>query len=249
MKINGVNTTSIVKINGIAKASVKKMSSVTLPASSPSSLALLNADASTWNAGTPTSWVDFNSNVGTLVNGTVYNSANGGNMQFDGVNDYITFPNLTSLNSQTITMESWVYLYVLNQAGFIFEKGSVNTQFSNFFYLDGNYYFRTKGLSTEDLSIASASYMTANAWYHLTCTYAAGVKTIYVNGVQANQVTGLTGTIPYNNTGLFLGAYYIGGGVQFNLNGRIAISREYNISLTSAQVLQNFNAEKTRFGY
>jgi hypothetical protein len=247
MKINGIDTTNIGKFNGIAKASIKKISGVTLPSLTP--VALLNADASTWNVSTPTSWVDFNSNVGTLVNGTAYNSANGGNMQFDGVNDYITFPNLTGLNSQTITMESWVYLNVLNQAGFIFEKGSVNTQFSNFFYLDGNYYFRTKGLSTEDLSIASASYMTANAWYHLTCTYGAGIKTIYVNGTQVAQVTGLTGSITYNNTALFLGAYYIGGSVQFNLNGRIAISRAYASALTSAQVLNNFNAEKTRFGY
>lgn len=247
MKINGINTTNIAKLNGITKASVKKVSGINLPALMP--VALFNADASTWNSGTPTSWVDFNGNVGTLVNGTTYNSSNGGNMQFDGINDYVTFPNLATLNSQTITMESWVNLNVLSQAGFIFEKGSVNTQYSNFFYFDGNYYFRTKGLSTEDLSIVSASYMTANAWYHLTCTYGAGVKTIYVNGNQVAQVTGLTGSITYNNTALFLGAYYTGGIVQFNLNGKIAISRAYASALTSAQVLSNFNSEKTRFGY
>lgn len=252
MKINGIATTSIIKVNGLAFSTMKKMAGVTLPTSSPlpSTLSILNADASSYNPLLPTSWIDFNGNVGALINGTTYNSSFGGNMMFDGTNDYVRFSNNTALDSQTITMESWVYLNgTVNQKGFVFEKGSVNTQYSNFFYLDGNYYFRTKGLSTEDLSIVSASYMTANAWYHLTCTYGAGVKTIYVNGNQVAQVTGVTGTIPTNSTGLFLGCYYNFGSIDFLLNGRIAISRAYNISLTSTQVLQNFDAEKTRFGY
>jgi hypothetical protein len=210
---------------------------------------ILNADANTYNPAFPTTWVDNNGHVGTLVNGTSYSPTFGGNMVFDGINDYATFPNEPLLDSQTITMESWVYLNAtIYQAAFVFEKGFVNTQFSNFFYSDGNFYFRTKGLSTEDLSIPTGAYMTANAWYLITCTYGGGVKSIYINGLLVSQVIGLTGTIPYNNTGLFLGCYFVGS-PQFNLNGRIAISRAYNSAITSTQALQNFNAEKTRFGY
>jgi hypothetical protein len=253
MTINSVNTTSITKINGVALASIVKMNGVTFstpPTPPPSTLAILNADANTYNANFPTTWVDNNGHIGSLVNGTSYSSTNGGNMVFDGLNDYATFPNEVLLNSQTITMESWVYLNTtLNQAAFVFEKGQVNSSYSNFFYSDGNYYFRTKGLSTEDLSIASRNYMTANAWYLLTCTYTTGVKSIYINGSLVSELGGLTGNVRYDNTGLFLGAYYIGGGVQFNLNGRIAISRAYNIALTSSQALENFNTEKERFGY
>lgn len=252
MKINGIATTSIIKVNGLAFSTMKKMAGVTLPTSSPfpSTLSILNADASTWSAGTPTSWTDFNGHVGTLMNGTTYDSSNGGNMMFDGTDDYITFPDEPALDSQTITMESWVYLNsTLTQNAFVFEKGAVNTQYSNFFYSDGNFYFRTMGLSNQDLSIASSSYMTANAWYHITCTYGAGTKNVYINGSLAGQVTGVTGTIPTNATGLFLGCYYNYGPIDFLLNGRIAISRAYDIELTSTQVLENFNAEKTRFGY
>lgn len=215
----------------------------------PSTLSILNADASTYNASLPTTWTDLNGHIGSLVNGTSYSPTFGGNMVFDGIDDYATFPNELALNSQTFTMESWVSLNTLAQQGFIFEKGEVNTQYSNFFYTDGNYYFRTMGLSNQDLSIPSASYLTQGAWYHLVCTYGGGVKTIYVNGVIATQVSGVTGTVPYNNSGLFLGCYYIGGGTSFNLNGNIAISRAYNLALTQSQIQQNFNAEKTRFGY
>jgi hypothetical protein len=250
MKINGIETTSIVKISGIPIASITKMGGVTLPASAPSSLAIFNADAATWNAGTPTTWEDFNGHIGELRNGTSYDAGNGGNMVFDGIDNYVYFPDETALDSQTITMESWAYLNsTLSQNGFIFEKGNVNTQYSNFFYSDGNFYFRTMGPSNQDLSINSSTYMTADAWYHIVCTFEPGIKTIYINGTQVSQLTGITGTISSDATGLFLGAYYNGGSIDFLLNGRIAISRTYNITLTSTQVLENFEAEKTRFGY
>jgi hypothetical protein len=252
MKINGIETTSIIKVNGLAFSSMKKMAGVTLPTSSPvpSSLSILNADASSYNPLLPTSWIDFNGHVGTLINGTSYDSSFGGNMMFDGANDYVMFLDETALNSQTITMESWVYLNgTVNQNAFVFEKGNVNSQYSNFFYSDGNFYFRTIGLSNQDLTMPSGAYITPDTWIHITCTYGSGVKTIYINGVQAAQETGLTGTIPSNATGLFLGCYYNSGPIDFLLNGRIAISRAYNIALTSTQVVENFDAEKTRFGY
>jgi len=250
MKINGIDTINITKINGVAKTSVKKIAGVTLPTSAPSSLSILNLDASSYNPLLPFSWIDFNGHVGTLVNGVNYNSSNGGNMQFDGTNDYVMFPNETNLDSQTITMESWFWLEgTTNQEAFLFEKGNVNTQYSSFFYYLDAFYFRTQGLSNVDLSFTTSSYITANSWYHIVCTYGAGTKTIYVNGVQVAQVTGVTGTIPTNSTGLFLGAYYNYGSIDYTLNGKIAISRVYNISLTQTEIQQNFNAEKTRFGY
>jgi surface protein len=219
--------------------------------STPSSLSILNLDASTYYSGTPTTWTDYHNHVGTLVNGPTYNSSNGGSIVFDGTDDWASFANLTSLDSQTITMESWCYLNsTLTQQAFLFEKGSVNTQYSNFFYTDGNFYFRTIGLSNQDLNFTTSSYMTANTWFHVVCTYESGTKTIYVNGSQVAQLTGITGTISTDSTGLFLGAYYNGPFNQdFFLNGRIAISRVYNVALSSTQITTIFNGEKSRFGY
>lgn len=221
-----------------------------IPTVAPSSLSILNLDAATWDPGSPTTWTDYNGHVGTLNNGVSYNADVGGNMIFDGADDYVSFADETALNSQTITMESWAWLEgTTTQQAFLFEKGNVNTQYSNFFYTDGNFYFRTMGPSNQDLSFTTSTYMTANAWYHIVCTFEPGIKTIYVNGTQVAQLTGITGTISTNATGMFLGAYYNFGGIDFLLNGRIAISRVYNITLTGAQVLENFDTEKGRFGY
>ena len=187
------------------------------------------------------------SNTGTLTNGVTYQSINGGVFDFDGVNEYIAFPDDTNLNNQTLTMESWIQLdSTLAQDAFIFEKGQVNTQYSNFIATNSYLYFRTQGLSTTDKTLNLASYTSAGLWTHITCTYGAGVKYIYINGVLRATQTGLTGTIPTNTTGLFLGAY--GPGTAYQMNGKIAVSRVYNKALTAAEVTQNFNAQKSRFG-
>jgi hypothetical protein len=142
-------------------------------------------------------------------------------------------------------MESWSNISTLFQNGFLFEKGNVNTQYSNFFNSDGTFYFRTIGLSAQDLTFYYPSYISPNTWNHIVCTYGAGIKTIYVNGIQIVQQTGLTGTIPTNTAGLFLGAY--GPGSSYFLNGKIANSRVYNKALSAAEVLQNYQAEQYRF--
>jgi len=183
--------------------------------------------------------------TGTLTNGTSFNISNGGSFMFDGTNDYIVFPDDTNLDSQAITMESWSNISTLFQNGFLFEKGNVNTQYSNFFNSDGTFYFRTMGLSAQDLTFYCPSYISPNTWNHIVCTYGAGIKTIYINGIQIAQQTGLTGIIPTNPAGLFLGAY--GPGSSYFLNGKIANSRVYNKALTAAEVLQNYQAEQYRF--
>jgi hypothetical protein len=182
--------------------------------------------------------------TGTLTNGTSFNITNGGSFMFDGTNDYISFPNDTNLDSQAITMESWSNVNSLFQDGFLFEKGTVNTQYSNFFNSDGTFYFRTMGLSVTGLTFYAPSYISPNTWNHIVCTYGNGIKIIYVNGVQITQQTGLTGTIPTNTAGLFIGQHGSGG---YLLNGKIANSKVYNRALTAAEVLQNYQAEQYRF--
>jgi hypothetical protein len=44
-------------------------------------------------------------NNGTLVNGVTFNSANGGGLVFDGINDHVSFASNPSLTNQ-ITVEA-----------------------------------------------------------------------------------------------------------------------------------------------
>jgi hypothetical protein len=143
-------------------------------------------------------------------------------------------------------MESWNYPASVFQNGFLFEKGAVNTQYSNFYNSDGTFYFRTIGLSSQDLTFYAPSHITVNTWNHIVCTYASGVKSIYLNSVLISQATSITGTISINSTGLYIGAY--GPGSAYFFNGRIAVSRFYTIALNVQQIRQNYNAQKARFG-
>ena len=143
----------------------------------------------------------INNATGNLRNGTTYVTSNGGAFDFDGTNDFVEFSDDTNLNNQTLTMESWIQLdSTLAQDAFIFEKGQVNTQYSNFIATNSYLYFRTKGLSTTDKTLNLASYTSAGLWTHITCTYGAGTKYIYINGVLRSTQTGLTGNIPTNTT-------------------------------------------------
>ena len=44
----------------------------------------------------------INNATGNLRNGTTYITSNGGAFDFDGTDDYISFPDDTNLNSQTL---------------------------------------------------------------------------------------------------------------------------------------------------
>ena len=188
-----------------------------------------------------------NTALSWTTNNTTYNSDPIKYFSYNGSNCWLESSTSAAYDSQTITMECWCYPNTLAQSGFLFEKGAVNTQYSMFFNGDGVFYFRTKSISTEDLSFTSSSHLTSSAWNHIVCTYGAGTKTVYVNGTQKSQQTGLTGTLPTGQTNQYIGKYGAAGN-NFPFNGRIAESRVYNIALSAAQVLQNYNATKGRFG-
>ncbi len=91
---------------------------------------------------------------------------------------------------------------------------------------------------------------TQNVWHHMVVTMenlgSNDRITVYRNGVQVGQDS--TGnyapTLAYND--FYLATWNGSTELQRMYAGLV---RRYNIALTSAQVLQNFNAEKARFGY
>lgn len=84
----------------------------------------------------------------------------------------------------------------------------------------------------------------ANNWYHIVGTYDGANLRLYVNN--SNVVTTANTTTVLSNSGGFrlmrrwdLGDYW---------GGRLAIYRAYNRALTAAEISQNFNYERSRFG-
>jgi hypothetical protein len=173
----------------------------------------------------------------------------GGAVNFNGSSSMLLIPNSTDFDVQSFTMETWCYPTSVPQSGFLFEKGIVNSQFSNFFNSDGTFYFRTIGTSINDLNFYYPTYITANNWYHVVCTYGSGSKTVYINAAQVAQQTGLGGTISTNGSGESIGVYGGYSGVHaYYFSGYISISRFYTKSLTSTEVIQNYNNGRQRFG-
>ena len=104
------------------------------------------------------------------------------------------------------------------------------------------------GTSNQDLTFTTSSYVTANKWNHIVCAYNGSTKTIYVNGVLAAS-TSCTGTPSTNTNGISMGVYGgYNGGRGYWFSGQIAISRVYNRGLTASEILQNYNATRSRFG-
>ena len=189
--------------------------------------------------------VDLTNNNTLTATSLTY--ANDGTFSFNGSSSWIELPTSSLFDSQSITMESWNKPTATAQSGFLFEKGQVNTQYSNFYNSDGTFYFRTIGLSPQDLTFAAATHIIAGQWNHIVCVVGSGTKTVYINGVQRYQQTGVTGTIPTGQTNQYVGKYG-GGAINYPFNGSIGVSKVYNRVLTETEVQQNFNALRGRYG-
>jgi len=198
-----------------------------------------------------TQWKDMSGfgNDGGLTVAAISYSNIGGAFSFNGSSAMVLIPNNTVFDTQTFTIECWFKPTSLNQQGFLFEKGTLNTQYSVYMETGNILNFRTWSLSNQDLAITTTTYLSTTNWNHVCCTFGAGTKTIYVNGVQANQATSVTGTSPTNSGGISIGVYGgYSGGRGYYFNGSISVHRNYNKSLSADEVLQNFNTDRQRFG-
>jgi hypothetical protein len=90
-----------------------------------------------------------------------------------------------------------------------------------------------------------------NTWYQVVYvwTNSGGIKTLetFINGSSIGTVNHTFNSILNSTNPLYLGSYN-GGEYSQWLNGRIGITRIYNAALTSAQVLQNFESDKSKYG-
>jgi hypothetical protein len=199
--------------------------------------------------GSGTTWNELSNNMSAeLVNSPTFNSQNNGFFQFV-TDDYARIPNNTTLDTQTPSVEVWIKTNGTNQNGFWFEKGTVNTQYSLFqegTNIQWRQLFTAGGLTS--LSTTTANFINISNWYQVVGTFTSGRRRLYINGNLVNSDT-QTGTISTNSGGMSIGAYggYTGA-KSYYYNGNLAICKVYNKELTSAEILQNYNATKGRFG-
>jgi hypothetical protein len=191
-----------------------------------------------------TIWRDIsaNNNTGTLTNGAIFNSSNSGNIVFDGVDDYVDLgANLSgNFSSNQITVCAFSKISSVVSKNTLI---SFNGQFN--FFLPGNRLTTTYQLYWDSVSSwknGNKSDWSTNTWYYLCWTISSTTLTFYVNGVPDGTATLSTSFAPTSSTRIGFanaGEY---------ATGTIANTSVYNRALSAAEVLQNYNTMKNRFG-
>jgi len=191
--------------------------------------------------GSGTTWKNLGSSGSdvALTNGPAFNAANGGYFEFDGTDDY-AYSNSTSFDiTGNVTINSWIRHdgtgnvvgnYISNSAnsGYRMRRNGANGS-NLWIYASGN---AVNGGAIYD-----------NIWYMVTGVFSSTGLRAYINGVLVGS-----NTTAYSSSfggDFFIGAYAVGLEI---FGGDIASAQVYSSALTASEVLQNFNAQKTRFG-
>jgi hypothetical protein len=193
-------------------------------------------------------WADLteNSNHMEIVNGTAAVTLNGGSLLFDGIDDRTYVVNNTTYGNNT-TWEAWV-----NRTASVNAYNMFMGRFLPYFGLvNDNRIIFSNTIGGGQRTIYSTDFASVNnTWYHLIFTTEYDnvntIAKIYINGI-------------FNNSGSFAGAqgnvaykFTVGDGgnssAWYPFNGRVSNVKVYNKTLTPQEILQNFNATRSRFG-
>jgi len=191
-------------------------------------------------------WADLtgNGNNGELVNGVRESSDNLGALSFDGSNEYVN-GNITLGQDATIEFiakANWNQDNSGTPIPVSIDGNNYNSGPQPFFYSNKINWNTGNGGNNP----FSNSYMPDTNWHVFTISnnFSSGVATLYIDGVLIGTATALNMTTTGNNK-LWIGRWHGGG---YNVNMNFAALKIYNRALTAAEVQQNFNANRGRFG-
>jgi len=222
---------------------------------------VLNLDAAKLDSypGTGTTWRDIsgNNNNGTLTNGPTFSGiGKQASIVFDGTNDYTSISNF-NYGRTAFTAEAWI-MYTANvtnnavgaigswQTGagrdnqwLLFSEGTGGAApYWPQFYIQS---------TTNNIYGASDTntIMVINTWYQMCGVFDGSSVKIYLNGSLKNTNNiGSTVTVYNNNRPIEVGSF----GISYFTQCKIAASKLYNRALSAAEVSQNFNALRGRYG-
>jgi hypothetical protein len=192
-------------------------------------------------------WYDLSGNnyLSTLVNGPTYSDST---LTFDGIDDYAeaNATDVFTVIPSNFTFECWIKNPPATNQGGMFSNagGGDGYRFgpgnNGVYYLIGPSY-------TESVINWTSGTLNASLWYHVVATWdrtSAYIVNTYLNGKYENY-----GTMPTTQTTSTTTAPGIVRSSCCGVyTGKLAVMKVYNRILTGAEILQNYNATKTRFG-
>ena len=206
--------------------------------------------------GSGASWYDMSGNAynATLTNSPTYSVSNSGILTFARASSQYaeTASSFPSLSNWTI--ESWVKFTTVPSA-----NTTVSAIITNVYNGSNlNFCFTTDvdGTANKGMYVAFfngawryAPYHvpSAGVWYHYVGTYNGATIIMYVNGSSYSS-TAYVGTSSSGGTVRIARRWDSDTSVGNFINGAIPVARIYNRALSATEVLQNYNASKTRFG-
>ena len=200
-------------------------------------------------AGSGNTWFDLSaySNSGALTSVTFGGSGATSALVFNGTTSLVNLGTPNGGNVTTSwTLESWIRPTTSGEgsAGRVYQHSTGSlTGFICSLSGTSPANLRLDTYAATGFNAVLSSCVTLNTWQQVVWAFSAGSVTFYVNGSSV-------GTSSITSPSSYTGSDYIGNnsGATNTFNGSISLVRLYRNTLTAAEVLQNFNAHRSRYG-
>jgi hypothetical protein len=223
------------------------------PAGIPTSGLVMNLDASNLDSysGTGTTWYDLtgNGNNVSLINDPTYVGNSFGGYFSNDVDSYFSGVGTGTIptGNNSYTMLVWARQTVSGgwgDKGFISIGGFGSTNQSNALRTYNNTvgYFAHYWWGNDILLSNNNAGLSLGTWFLAAATFDGTTRRIWINGVSQASDTPVGHNV--TSTTIQVSKTF---GSEYQV-GDMAVARIYNRALTSDEMLQTYNAEKTRFG-
>ena len=194
----------------------------------------------------------------SLVNGVAYDLSNKGYFSFDGSNDYVGLGSTTIFNSTAFTLSFWIKPSSYNGS---YVSGAITNGQYTLFGTTSDYQGFTNtftgaiqfGAAANAIATVNQSNFSTNKWYYYVAVYdSAGTGNstrfkIYIDSaIKTLTYDAAIPAAPYA-AGLEARFGYGPGGRYPYYNGNIGLVQIHNRALSSTEILQNYNATKSRY--
>ena len=214
---------------------------------------IFNADPSN-SACYPGTGTAFNSNVEVKNTGTI-NGATWENTHFDydGTDDYVDFdqPN-ANIDAPIWSLEIWInpdneHNGCLYMSRSLYNSGTNGGQW--LWRNDGTISMRGGGTTMVSFGDVNTGGEVVGKWTQLVFTMNGTTANLYLNGGQAAPSTDLTiEEVQVSTYDATIGCGTAGWSRSYDYYGKIGPVRAYHKILTTAEMLQNYNSTKVKFG-
>jgi len=214
----------------------------------------VNASDSSSYSGSGNTWFDISNNSNNLTrqDNPIYQTGDGGYFDLNGVSDYFSSsfnPNLN--NNRLYTYEAWIRSNNFNHTfgdntAIISNYGPSATTPLSLFHTQagGNLEFAERNTSST-VSKANSSSVTDGNWHHVVAVASSNNLQIYIDGVLNASSGGRSGGTITSGQNFVFGGNHLGRYQTIDI-GEIRIYLDK--ALSDAEIAQNFNETKSRFG-